>query len=72
MLASAAHANPTGTIRVIDADTIDVGGDRVRLFGLDAPEIGQPCVLGGQTIDCGRWVSWVSETGFCDDCGGVA
>ncbi|MBR2656326.1 MAG: thermonuclease family protein [Loktanella sp.] len=64
MLASAAHANPAGTIRVIDADTIDVGGDRVRLFGLDAPEIGQPCVLGGQTIDCGRWVSDLVKARF--------
>ena len=55
VFAGAAHANPSGTLRVIDADTVDVGGLRVRLFGLDAPEIGQPCVLGGQTIDCGRW-----------------
>lgn len=55
--AGAAHANPSGSIRVIDADTLDVGGDRVRLFGIDAPEIGQPCVLGGRTIDCGRWAA---------------
>lgn len=57
VFAGAAHANPSGTLRVIDADTVDVGGLRVRLFGLDAPEIGQPCVLGGQTIDCGRWAA---------------
>jgi endonuclease YncB( thermonuclease family) len=62
--AGAAHANPSGTIRVIDADTLDVGGDRVRLYGIDAPEIGQPCVLAGRTIDCGRWVSGLVKARF--------
>ena len=28
--------------RVIDADTIEVAGEKVRLSGLDAPELGQP------------------------------
>jgi endonuclease YncB( thermonuclease family) len=55
--AGAAHADPSGTIRVIDADTFDVGGERVRLFGVDAPELGQPCTVGRQTIDCGRWAA---------------
>ena len=64
IMATAAHANPIGTIRVIDADTIDVGGERVRLYGLDAPEIGQPCDLAGQTIDCGRWVSGLVKARF--------
>lgn len=44
-----------GVLRVIDADTFDVGDVRVRLFGIDAPEIGQPCAAGGQEWDCGRW-----------------
>jgi endonuclease YncB( thermonuclease family) len=63
-LAGPAFSNPSGPIRVIDADTIDVGGDRVRLFGLDAPEIGQPCVLAGRTIDCGTWVSDLVKARF--------
>lgn len=62
--AGAAHANPSGTIRVIDADTFDIGGDRVRLFGIDAPEIGQPCVLDRQQIDCGTWVSDLVKARF--------
>ncbi|ARU01443.1 thermonuclease family protein [Yoonia vestfoldensis] len=52
-----AHADPSGTLRVIDADTVDIGGARVRLYGLDAPEMGQPCLLDGQSIDCGRWAA---------------
>ena len=54
-LAVPAIASPNGTIRVIDADTIDVGGTRVRLFGIDAPEMGQPCSADGRTWDCGAW-----------------
>lgn len=29
--------------RVIDGDTLDLAGDRIRLFGIDAPERGQSC-----------------------------
>ena len=31
------------TWRVIDGDTLDLGGDRIRLFAIDAPERGQSC-----------------------------
>jgi len=55
LCASASYAAPNGTIRVIDADTIDVGGVRVRLFGIDAPEMGQPCSADGRIWDCGAW-----------------
>ncbi len=50
-----ALAAPNGTVRVIDADTIDVGNTRVRLFGIDAPEMGQPCTQDGRQWDCGQW-----------------
>lgn len=33
----------TGTARVIDGDTIELGGTRVRLEGIDAPESSQTC-----------------------------
>lgn len=31
-----------GRPRVIDGDTLEIRGERIRLFGVDAPELGQP------------------------------
>ena len=56
-------ANPSfardfsGVIKVIDADTIDVGTTRVRLYGIDAPERAQICKRDGQDWRCGRWAT---------------
>jgi len=44
-----------GQARVIDGDTLDLAGDRVRLFGIDAPERSQPCDRNGQVWACGEW-----------------
>lgn len=33
----------TGTARVVDGDTIDIDGKRIRLEGIDAPEAAQTC-----------------------------
>lgn len=52
-----ASAGPSGTVRVIDGDTLDVGGVRVRLHGIDAPEVAQTCeTKGGVIWACGNWV----------------
>ncbi len=45
----------TGRAWVIDGDTLQVAGERVRLFGIDAPERYQDCRDGdGQDYICGR------------------
>jgi endonuclease YncB( thermonuclease family) len=50
--------SPQGAIRVIDGDTLDVGGIRVRLHGIDAPEAAQTCdTADGRRWSCGDWVS---------------
>ncbi len=59
-LAAVANApnDPAGVLSVIDADTVDVGGVRVRLFGIDAPEIGQTCTDAvGADWPCGDWAA---------------
>lgn len=40
--------------RVVDGDTVLIAGNRVRLAGLDAPELGQACARAdGTPWDCG-------------------
>ena len=39
---------------VLDGDTLVVAGKRVRLFGIDAPELDQLCIRDGRTWPCGR------------------
>ncbi len=47
-----------GTLRVIDGDTVDIGQVRVRIFGIDAPEMDQSCEnQAGDTWSCGLWVT---------------
>lgn len=43
-----------GPARVVDGDTIDIGGIRIRLEGIDAPEAGQTCsTAAGAPWECG-------------------
>ena len=51
----AAGSDLRGAARIIDGDTLDVGGARVRLFGIDAPELSQTCETPHGDWACGRW-----------------
>jgi endonuclease YncB( thermonuclease family) len=50
-------AGPTfaleGRARVVDGDTLELAGQKVRLFGIDAPELDQVCDQGGVAWACG-------------------
>jgi endonuclease YncB( thermonuclease family) len=50
-------AAQTGPTRVVDGDTIDVAGTRIRLWGIDAPESAQMCERGGSDYACGQKAS---------------
>ncbi|GGX50469.1 nuclease [Tateyamaria omphalii] len=53
-----AWADLRGVIRVIDADTVDVGETRVRLHAIDAPEQDQLCQTDqGADFACGVWAT---------------
>lgn len=48
-----APARLVGAARVLDADTLELSGQRVRLAGIDAPETRQTCRRNGRRYQCG-------------------
>jgi len=55
-----AHSN-SNNIKIIDGDTINLNGVKIRFSGIDAPETkyrgqNQNCILAGSVIDCG-WLA---------------
>ncbi len=48
----------SGTIRIVDADTLWAGGTKIRLHGIDAQEMAQTCELAdGRAWACGQWAT---------------
>jgi len=45
----------TGQARIVDGDSIEISGTKIRLYGIDAPELDQSCLdRNGATYACGR------------------
>jgi endonuclease YncB( thermonuclease family) len=51
--AAVAQERLAGRAKVVDGDSLEIAGTGVRLFGIDAPERGQPCVRDGRAWRCG-------------------
>lgn len=43
-----------GPAKVIDGDSLEISGQRIRLWGVDAPEFNQVCARGGTHWKCGK------------------
>jgi len=54
LLPALALADIAGTTRVVDGDTLEIYGERIRLHGIDAPESRQSCRLDGKPWRCGE------------------
>jgi len=66
--ATAPAAELTGRPQIVSGDTLVLAGQRLHLYGVDAPEPGQECRLGnGRVYDCGL----VSRTALMDLTAGV-
>lgn len=52
---AAGAAEPGGPARALDGDTLEIAGEKIRLRGIDAPEIGQTCrTRKGRDQQCGE------------------
>jgi endonuclease YncB( thermonuclease family) len=59
---AAAQEPIIGRASVIDGDTIEIAGERIRLHGIDAPESWQKCQDGdGGTYRCGKEAAFALE-----------
>lgn len=51
---AAPAARVAGQVAVIDGDSLAMGAERLRIHGIDAPELGQTCERNGRRYACGE------------------
>lgn len=63
VITALAVADPSleGPARVIDGDTLEVNGQRIRLWGIDAFEASQVCQTESHSYSCGRAATQTME-----------
>jgi endonuclease YncB( thermonuclease family) len=44
----------SGQFHAVDGDSLTIGGERMRLLNIDAPELNQTCERAGKSWSCGR------------------
>ena len=54
-----------GKAKIIDGDTIHIGKNKIRLYGIDAPEINQTCTINKIIWGCGFDSSQALESMNC-------
>ena len=57
-----ARGERRGAAHVADGDSVAIGGTRLRLVGIDAPELAQTCRADGRTFACGETAKVRLET----------
>jgi len=49
-----AKADIVGLARVVDGDSLEITGTKIRMHGIDAPESKQSCLANGKSYRCGQ------------------
>jgi endonuclease YncB( thermonuclease family) len=57
-VAPARAADLSGPTRVIDGETLEIGGTTLLLYGVDVPGRGQACTREGRLYDCWQEAGW--------------
>lgn len=55
---SAKTSGISGKPDIVDGDTIEIAGQRIDLYGIDAPEAGQTCTAYAEEWFCGQEATW--------------